>query len=105
MSPLDHDHPVMRKMTGHVVGHAHIDFQWLWEWPETVQVCKDTFGQACKFMDAAQKGSCAQYHLNQPLSFYQTIHFWKTPVADCGNGKKDCMDYNAWQRAWTQVTG
>jgi putative spermidine/putrescine transport system substrate-binding protein len=61
--------------------------------------------RACKFMNASAKGSCAQYHLNQPLSYYKTIHFWKTPVADCGNGKKDCMDYNAWQRAWTSVTG
>src|SRR5262245_34523501 len=48
---LGHEHPEMRKYTGHLVGHAHIDFQWLWEWPETVHVCKDTFGQALKFMD------------------------------------------------------
>jgi putative spermidine/putrescine transport system substrate-binding protein len=61
--------------------------------------------KACSYMNKIQKGSCAQYHLNQPLSYYKTIHFWKTPVADCGNGKKDCMDYNAWQRAWTQITG
>jgi alpha-mannosidase len=48
---LNHEHPEMRKYTGHLVGHAHIDFQWLWEWPETVQVCHDTFNQALKFMD------------------------------------------------------
>jgi hypothetical protein len=28
-----------------------------------------------------------------------------TPVADCGNGKKDCMDYTQWQQAWTQLKG
>jgi putative spermidine/putrescine transport system substrate-binding protein len=61
--------------------------------------------KACPYMNRLQKGSCSQYHLNQPLSYYRTIHFWKTPVADCGNGKKECMDYNAWQRAWTDVTG
>jgi putative spermidine/putrescine transport system substrate-binding protein len=60
---------------------------------------------ACPFMNKIQKGSCAQYHLNEPLSYYKTIHFWKTPVATCDNGKNDCMDYNAWQRAWTDVTG
>ena len=27
------------------------------------------------------------------------------PVADCGNGSKDCKDYNEWQKAWTEVTG
>lgn len=48
---INHEHPTMRRYTGHLVGHAHIDFQWLWEWPETLQVCKDTFGQAIKFMD------------------------------------------------------
>jgi len=47
---LSHEHPLMRKFAGHLVGHAHIDFQWLWEWPETVGVCRDTFGQATKFM-------------------------------------------------------
>ena len=35
---LKQDEPVMRQYTGYLVGHAHIDFQWLWEWPETVQV-------------------------------------------------------------------
>jgi alpha-mannosidase len=48
---LNHEHPEMRRYTGHLVGHAHIDFQWLWEWPETVQVCKQTFGQAVRFME------------------------------------------------------
>jgi putative spermidine/putrescine transport system substrate-binding protein len=62
--------------------------------------------KACSYMNAAQKGSCAAYHLNQPLSYYNTIHFWKTPVAACGwKAGNDCMDYNAWQKAWTQVTG
>ena len=61
--------------------------------------------KACPFMNKIQAGSCSKYHLNQPLSYYKSIHFWKTPVADCGNGKNNCMDYNAWQQAWTQVTG
>jgi putative spermidine/putrescine transport system substrate-binding protein len=61
--------------------------------------------KACPFMNKLQAGSCSKYHLNQPLSYYNRIHFWKTPVPDCGNGKKDCMDYNAWQKAWAQITG
>ncbi|HOX37644.1 MAG TPA: glycoside hydrolase family 38 C-terminal domain-containing protein [Candidatus Brocadiia bacterium] len=35
----------------HLIGHAHIDMNWLWRWPETKQVCHDTFSQALKFMD------------------------------------------------------
>ena len=61
---------------------------------------------ACPFMNKMQAGSCASYHLNEPASYYNKIHFWKTPIATCGwkpgNG---CTDYNAWQQAWTQVTG
>ncbi len=40
-----------RQFTGHLVGHAHIDLQWLWGWDETVnQIIPQTFGQAIKFM-------------------------------------------------------
>lgn len=60
---------------------------------------------ACKQMDKLAKGSCAQYHANAPISYFNKIKFWKTPVADCGNGKKDCMDYTKWQQAWTTVKG
>ena len=24
-------------------------------------------------------------------------------VADCGNGKKNCMDYSQWVKAWNEV--
>src|SRR5256885_15481980 len=61
--------------------------------------------KACPFMNKIEAGSCAKYHLNEPLNYYNTIKFWKTPIPDCGNGKNDCMNYNAWQTAWTQVTG
>ena len=61
--------------------------------------------KACPFMNKLAKGSCAQYHANAPLKYYKQIYFWKTPLADCGNGKKDCMDYTKWQQAWTQIKG
>jgi alpha-mannosidase len=48
---LGHAHPKMQQYTGHLVGHAHIDLQWLWSWDETVQqIIPQTFGQAVKFM-------------------------------------------------------
>ena len=37
--------------------------------------------KACPYMDKIQKGSCADYHLNEPASYYSKIKFWKTPVA------------------------
>jgi putative spermidine/putrescine transport system substrate-binding protein len=61
--------------------------------------------KACTWMDKMQKGSCAKYHLSAPASYFNSIRFWKTPVAACGNGKQDCMDYTKWQQAWTQLKG
>ncbi len=57
-------------------------------------------------MDRLQKGACAQYHANAPASYFDSIKFWKTPIANCGNGKSDCVPYAQWQQAWTtEVTG
>jgi alpha-mannosidase len=42
---------VARQYTLHLVGHAHIDMNWLWLWPETVEVCRATWTQACRFLD------------------------------------------------------
>ena len=49
----------LRKVSGEMsagitislIGHAHIDLAWLWLYPETVQVCKNTFSTACDLMD------------------------------------------------------
>jgi len=61
--------------------------------------------KACPFMNKLVAGSCKQYFANAPESYYRSIKFWKTPLADCGNGKKDCMDYTKWVQAWTQIKG
>ena len=61
--------------------------------------------KACPYMDKIQAGSCAKYHLNAPAGYFKSIRFWKTPIADCGNGQSNCIDYNEWQKAWTEVTG
>ena len=69
-------------------------------WPETPV---NKF--ACKYMDKIQKGSCHAYHADEPLSYYKSLKFWKTPLADCGNGKKNCIDYTQWLQAWTAIKG
>ncbi len=38
-------------------------------------------------MDKIQAGSCALYHANAPLSYFNSIALWKTPIATCDNGK------------------
>ena len=61
--------------------------------------------KACPIMNKLVAGSCKQYFANAPESYYRSIKFWKTPLAACGNGKKDCMDYTKWVQAWTQIKG
>jgi putative spermidine/putrescine transport system substrate-binding protein len=61
--------------------------------------------KACAEMDKMSPGSCKQYHADAPESYFNQIKFWKTPVADCGNGDDECMDYSKWQQAWTEIRG
>ena len=61
--------------------------------------------QSCALMDKLSKGSCAAEHADQPDAYFQSIKFWKTPLAQCGNGKSDCVPFQQWQTAWTQITG
>jgi putative spermidine/putrescine transport system substrate-binding protein len=88
-------------------------YKWM-QWVTTAKVQAqeaDYFGEtpanklACPIMDTIQKGSCAAYHANAPESYYQTIQFWKTPLAQCGNGKNDCVPFQQWVTAWTGITG
>ncbi len=52
----------------------------------------------------AEKDFCAKYHAENP-GFWKRVYYWETPVADCGNGESDCMDYNKWVQAWTSIKG
>ncbi len=40
-----------KQYTIHCVGHAHIDMNWMWSWPETVAVTNDTFTTVDRLMD------------------------------------------------------
>ena len=60
-----------KQRTGHLVGHAHIDAQWLWEWPETVAEFGKTFGQACRFMEEFPGFTFSQ----SSAAFYRSTEF------------------------------
>ncbi len=34
----------------HLIGHAHIDAEWLWTFKETLEVCRETFNSVLNFM-------------------------------------------------------
>jgi len=40
-----------KEYTIHYIGHAHLDMNWLWDWPETVEVMYQTFSTIDKLMD------------------------------------------------------
>jgi len=93
--------------------HPNCAYLWM-KWVSTPMVQAQQavyFGEtpantkACAFMDQISKGACKQYHADAPASYFNQIKFWKTPQADCGNGKTDCTDYTVWQQKWQEVKG
>ena len=60
--------------------------------------------KACSQMEALSAGSCKQYHADAVSSYFDTIKFWKTPIATCADGSTTCIPYSTWQTAWTSVT-
>jgi putative spermidine/putrescine transport system substrate-binding protein len=60
---------------------------------------------ACPLMDKITKGACAAEHADKPDSYFASIKFWKTPLPQCGNGQNDCVDFQKWQNAWTEIKG
>lgn len=36
---------------------------------------------------------------------FDKISFWKTPIADCGNGQTDCVTYDKWVETFTSIVG
>jgi putative spermidine/putrescine transport system substrate-binding protein len=92
----------------------HPNCAYLWtKWVSTPRVQAEqalSFGEtpvnskACGEMEALQPGSCLQYHASEPGSYFDTIKFWKTPIATCDDGSNNCIPYLQWQTAWTSIT-
>jgi putative spermidine/putrescine transport system substrate-binding protein len=48
---------------------------------------------------------CSEYHAEEP-DFWKRVYYWETPLAECEEGGPgECMDYNDWVRAWTEIKG
>ena len=62
--------------------------------------------KACAEMESLSPGSCHQYHADETgAAYFSSIKFWKTPLADCGNGQNTCVPYAQWVAAWTTIKG
>jgi alpha-mannosidase len=44
-------HDRAQRVKVHVIGHSHIDLNWLWTWPDTVEVIKRDFRNVLAIMD------------------------------------------------------
>ena len=100
-------------MLGTKAPHPNCAYMWT-KYVSTPQVQAEQalyFGEtpvnskACGEMDALQAGSCSQYHADAVGSYFDTIKFWKTTIADCGNGSQTCVTYDKWVAAWTAIKG
>jgi len=84
--------------------------------PEVQAQVAENFGEApanplaCKYLDVGYgtyqlQDFCTKYGVNDP-SFYNSISFWKTPQAACGDSRGDtCTDYELWTNKWTEIKG
>jgi len=90
--------------------HPNCMYEWM-NWiisPKANAQVAEYFGEApaqekaCK--ETANPDFCAEYHAEEP-DFWKRVYYWETPLADCGNGEEDCMDYNDWVKAWTSIKG
>ena len=94
---------------------THPNCAYLWtKWVSTAKVQAMqalSFGEtpvnskACAEMEALQAGSCAQYHADKGQAYFDSIKFWKTPIAQCPDGTTVCVPYDQWVSAWTTIKG
>ena len=98
--------------------HPNCMLMWM-GWMLTPQVqaeVAESFGespanpQACPILDTgvgpyAIPHFCDAYHVTDQ-SYYGSIAFWKTPIANCGDARgSTCIDYSVWTQKWTEIKG
>jgi len=98
--------------------HPNCMLKWMsWMLSPTAQaMVAESFGEspanpkACDLLDKgvgayAVKDFCTAYHVNDQ-SYYGSIGFWKTPIANCGDSRgATCIDYSVWTSKWTEIRG
>ncbi|MCL2701800.1 MAG: glycosyl hydrolase-related protein [Phycisphaerae bacterium] len=67
-----------KTFTVHCVGHAHIDMNWMWSWPETVNTTNDTFLTMLKLMDEYPDFCFTQ----SQASVYEIVERHNPPMLD-----------------------
>ncbi|MDQ2798473.1 MAG: glycosyl hydrolase-related protein [Armatimonadota bacterium] len=94
--------PMTRQYDVYYVGHAHIDMNWLWTWPETIDVCHRTWDSAMHLMDLypdfgfvqSQPGAYSAIQQQFPAEFAQMQAKQKRGQWDLVGGLYDESDTN-----------
>ena len=60
---------------------------------------------ACAEAEKQSAGFCDQFHAADE-EYFKNIWYWNTPTTTCLDGRGDiCTDFDAWTKAWTEITG
>jgi putative spermidine/putrescine transport system substrate-binding protein len=60
--------------------------------------------QACAYLGLRRANYCQQLHVADG-AYLDHTSVWQTPMAACGNGKRNCVPYVRWVAAWASITG
>jgi putative spermidine/putrescine transport system substrate-binding protein len=89
--------------------HPNCAYKWL-EWSLNVKLQGDLaswFG-SLPVVPAACQGNALlgdQGCTTNGYDYFDQIAFWRTPVADCGDGSKDCVPYDVWTSTYIAIMG
>ena len=60
---------------------------------------------ACVAADKLSPGHCESFHARDE-EYFKDVYYWNTPTVDCLDGRGAiCTDFDAWTKAWTEITG
>jgi putative spermidine/putrescine transport system substrate-binding protein len=61
---------------------------------------------ACAEAEKQSAGHCDQFHASDE-AYFKDVWYWNTPTTACLDGRTDvkCTDFDAWTKAWTDITG
>ena len=93
---------ILRSVTSDLIGHAHIDVQWLWQSPESLQAAHNTWNQATIFMKEfpgfcftqSTAGYYREVQYTWPKLFKTIQHFVKTGQWEVVGGRESEADEN-----------
>jgi len=61
--------------------------------------------QACDEAEKLSPGHCETFHASDE-AYFKNVWYWNTPTKNCLDGRGAvCTDFDAWTKAWTEITG